>query len=424
MIVTEASSKRRPMKFGSANHLPVVAACAVAVAVLAAGCNRQPAAAPGKGARPALPSVAVKTAVAEVRPVDRSVVAFGSLAALDRATLGVKVGGRLESVSVDLGSRVKAGEIVAQLERPEYEAKLRQAEAFFAQAQARLGLSGNAMTTDIEQASVVKEAKAVMDEARRNLERVRKLAEQQIASEADLNSADAAYQVALNRAQDAREEARQRLAVLQQRRAELDIAKQQLIETGLRAPFDGVIEARLANPGELLAAGASVARIVRIDPLRLRLEVPERDAPKVKPNQSVRVTVEGDTNAYTGKLTRLSPVISDDSRMLMVEADVPNPGTLRPGQFARASIVTETEAPAVTVPTAAVRAFAGLEKVFVVKDGKADERTVTVGKRTTSWVEIVRGVAEGETVVLNPGGLQNQQPVTVEAAAKPARNSE
>jgi RND family efflux transporter MFP subunit len=253
---------------------------------------------------------------------------------------------------------------------------------------------------------------------------VRKLAEQQIASEADLNSADAAYQVALNRAQDAREEARQRLAVLQQRRAELDIAKQQLIETGLRAPFDGVIEARLANPGELLAAGASVARIVRIDPLRLRLEVPERDAPKVKPNQSVRVTVEGDTNAYTGKLTRLSPVISDDSRMLMVEADVPNPGTLRPGQFARAAIVTETEAPAVTVPTAAVRAFAGLEKVFVVKDGKADERTVTVGKRTSAWVEIVRGVAEDETVVLNPGGLQNQQPVTVEAPAKPARNSE
>jgi RND family efflux transporter MFP subunit len=301
--------------------------------------------------------------------------------------------------------------VIAQLERPEYEARLRQAEALLAQARARLGITDTNDTVEIDQSSAVQQALAVEDEARRNRERVRSLAAQQIASEADLNSADAAYQVALNRVQDAREETRQRLALLQQRRAELDIARQQLIETTLIAPFDGVIESRVANPGELLSAGAPVAGIVRVDPLRLRLEVPERDAPKVKPGQAVRVTVEGDPAVYAGKLTRLSPVISDQSRMLLVEADVPNPGSLRPGQFARAAIITETDSSAVTVPVAAVRAFAGLEQVFAVEDGKAVERTITAGKRTPEWVEVVRGVAAGETLVMNPGGLQNGQPV-------------
>jgi multidrug efflux pump subunit AcrA (membrane-fusion protein) len=110
-----------------------------------------------------------------------------------------------------------------------------------------------------------------------------------------------------------------------------------------------------------------------MDPLRLRAEVPERAAHKVQAGQKVRVTVEGDPNIYEGRLTRLGPTIDEQNRILTVEADVRNPGTLRPGSFARIDIVTDGADQAIVVPTRAIVSFAGVEKVFVVQDAKAAE---------------------------------------------------
>src|SRR6185436_9228654 len=109
--------------------------------------------------------------------------------------------------------------------------------------------------------------------------------------------------------------------------------------------------------------------IVKMDPLRLRAEVPERDAANVRSGQNVRVTVEGDSNAYVGQIMRLSPVIAAQTRMLIVEADVRNSGRLRPGAFARAEIMTDDAKMAVTVPTNAIVTFAGIEKVIIVQNG-------------------------------------------------------
>jgi hypothetical protein len=98
----------------------------------------------------------------------------------------------------------------------------------------------------------------------------------------------------------------------------------------------------------------------------------------------------------------------------MVEAEVPNPGgVLRPGSFARADIITSADLPVVFVPAAAIVQFAGIEKVFLVRDGKAVEQRVRAGRRQGQQVEIIQGVNAGDTVVVDPGNLVGGQPVTV-----------
>jgi len=348
-----------------------------------------------------------------MRPLERIVIATGSLAARERATLSVKVPGRLESLAVDLGSSVNKGDLIAQLEQIDYELRQKQAAAALAQARARIGLplEGTDDTVAEEHASIVKQAKAVLDEARKNRERVLNLSREGISSKSELDTVEAAYAVALNRYEAAREEARTLLALLTQRRIEFEIARQALRDTTIVAPFDGSIQERSATAGEFVQVGSPVATLVQADPLRLRVEVPERQSIFVRTGQTVRVLVEGDHNQYTGRIARLSPALDESNRMLVVEADVPNRGSLRPGLFVRAHIVTTDQDPGVTVPSPALVTFAGLEKVFIVQDGKAAERTVTTGRSGHDWVEIKTGVRTGDIVVLDAGNLRTGDPV-------------
>lgn len=361
----------------------------------------------------------VRTAAAEIRTMERMVTVTGLLIADEDATLSVKIGGRLRSLSVDLGSVVKRGDVIAQVEPRDYELRLQTAAAALSQARATVGLplEGADDTFEPEKTSAVKEARAVLDEATHNRERVLKLSEQGVLSKSEFDTVEAAYKIAVNRLESAREEARTRQAVLAQRRAEFDLAKQQLADTSLRSPFDGSIQARLANLGEFLPAGSPVVKLVKTDPLRLRLDVPERDAAAVRLNQTVRLSVEGDTNLHTGTLTRVSPAIDEQTRMLVVEADVRNNGTLRPGLFARAQIVTQSDDTGLAVPAASLIVFAGLEKVVAVQAGKAQERVVETGRRGAGWVEIKSGLAAGDQVVLDPGNLRTGEAVTTSGAA-------
>src|SRR5439155_19345062 len=133
---------------------------------------------------------------------------------------------------------------------------------------------------------------------------------------------------------------------------------------------------------------ARVVAIVRIDPLRLQVEIPERESHTIRNGQSVRVTLEGDTETYLGYIKRLSPTISEQNRVLSVEADVRNNGRLRPGAFVKAEIITNQTATAATVPASAIVTVAGIEKVIVVENGIVMEKAVTTGRRGSDWVEI------------------------------------
>src|SRR5262245_55634868 len=354
------------------------------------------------------------TAVAET-PFGETVTANGTLAAYDQTTVSVKVPGRVRVISVDLGSVVTRGQVIANVVSVACRLRVRQSGASLAQARARVGLSseGNDDRVGPEQTATVRQARAVLDEARFNRDRAARLVEQGVIAKAEFDTANATFKVAEGRYQDAYEEIRNRQGVLAQRRSELALARQQLKDTSVVAPLDGIVQEKRTSVGEYLAAGAPVVNIVRMDPLRLRAEIPERESHNVRTGQNVRVTVEGDQNVYVGQIMRLSPVIAEQNRMLVVEADVRNNGKLRPGSFAHAEIVTNDAKMAVTVPNNAIVTFAGIDKVIVVQNGKALEKQITTGRRSPEFTEIVAGINVGEKVIVDPGNLQSGMPVQV-----------
>ena len=356
---------------------------------------------------------AVRVAYATLRPLEKFLTVSGTLAAQEEATLSVKVPGRLEKIAVDLGSVVQRGDLIAQVEKRDYELRVGQAKAAVAEARAAVGLSleGREENTSVETIATVKQARAVLNEAMKNRERVQRLSSDGISSKAEVDTVDALFSVAVARHETAVEEARTRLAVLAQRRADLEVAQQQLLDTSILAPFDGAIQSRTASPGEHLQLGTPVASLVRLDPLRLRLEVPERESGFVQASQRVRLTVEGSTNIFRGTVARVSPAITEQNRMLMIEADVPAQKGLRPGLFVRAQVLVRENEPALCVPTNALIVFAGLEKVIAVEEGKARERTVNTGRRAAGWVEITSGLKTKDVVVLEPGNLRTGQAV-------------
>jgi RND family efflux transporter MFP subunit len=397
--------------------LRLVLFCAVAALLVAATACKSDYPASGKTTNSdgkSQPRQVKTVKVAEI-PVGETVTVNGNLAAYDQTTVGMKVPGRLQMISVDFGSVVRKGQVIAQLEQQDYKLRVQQAEAALAQARARLGLSPDGADDRVsaEETGTVRQAKAVLEDAKLKRDRAAKLVQQGITPRAEYDTVDSDYKVALSRYQDALEEIRNRQGVLAQRRSELALAKQQLQDTVVYAPLDGVVQEKKASAGEYLAAGAPVVSIVRIDPLRLRVEVPERESHSVRMGQSVRVSVEGDPDSYLGYIKRLSPTISEQNRVLAVEADVHNNGRLRPGAFVKAEIVTNQTNTAVTVPPNALVTFAGIDKVLVVENGKAVEKSVTVGRRSDNWLEIKSGVNVGDTVVLDPGNLQSGQSVSV-----------
>jgi RND family efflux transporter MFP subunit len=371
-----------------------------ALVLLVAGCKGAPSSAEAQEKEPAK---AVRTDRVAQRMLSTTVTVSGTLAAFDRATASVKVPGRIQTVVVDLGSPVSRGQLIARVDPTDYRIRLEQAEAALAQARARLGLSpdGASDAVDPNDTPAVRAARAVLDEARATSQRYTSLHAGGLVSKADLDQAVSAARVAESRYQDAFEEIRNRQGVMSQRRAEVALARQQLADTAVYASFNGVVERRHASPGEFLAAGAPVADIVKVNPLRFRAEVPERDAVNIRVGQNVQLAVDGSPRAYSGLVTRLSPTITERSRVLIMEADIPNDGALRAGSFARASIVTNTAQSALTVPSNAVFTFAGIQKVAVMENGQRKEKAVTLGRRSGQWTEVLSGVKEGEVVILN-----------------------
>ncbi len=362
------------------------------------------------------PARQVRVATASKTEAARLVSATGTLAADDQIVLGTKVIGRLGEISVDLGSRVKKGQALARIDPSDYRLRVEQAQAALQQARVRLGLppSGDNDQVNIEETSLVRQAAAVLKEARLSHDRMVELWDRKLIARAELDTAVSQLAVADGRYQDALEEARNRQAVLVQRRSELEIARQQLSDTVIVSPMDGAVSERQAAVGQYLPAGAPVVTLVRTHPLRLRLAVPEREAGLVRIGQTVDLTVEGDPTKYQGRVARLSPAIAENNRTLMIEAEVPNgQAALRPGSFAKADIVIEAGQEIVIVPRDSIITFAGIEKVLMVVQGKAVEKRVRSGRRIGDQVEIIEGVVAGNQVIVQPGNLVAGEPVTV-----------
>lgn len=360
---------------------------------------------------------AVRLVGASERTLTQTVTATGTLAADEQASLSFRVAGRLAQLSIDLGSVVRKGQAIGKLETTDFKQRVDAADAALQQARARLGLSlsGSDDSVNADSTATVRQARAVLDSSRAIRERTRQLVSQGIQSKAEQDRVESDFKVAESRYQDALEEVRNRQGLLAQRRSELELAKQQLEYTTLYAPYDGAIREKRASVGEYLAVGAPIATLVRLHPLRLRAEIPERESFGIRPGLAVKVTVEGDSNIYTGRVARISPAFSEASRTLIVEAEVDNQhGRLRPGSFAKAELQTSSSKSVVTIPASALVTFAGIQKVFLNKDGKAVERTVIVGRKEPDWVEITEGLKAGEMIVDDPKNLVGGQPLIIQ----------
>jgi multidrug efflux pump subunit AcrA (membrane-fusion protein) len=334
----------------------------LAAAAFAAGCQEaaDPAAgaAGGIAARPPQ-EVTVVEVREEVWP--ETVRVQGSLLGDERAVVGAKVAGRVENVLVDLGSVVAEGDLLVELDRRELELQVQQAEAQLRQACAAVGMIPEQSESELrrEQAPPVLLEKALLDEARASLARLERLPARQAASDSEFErllaqskGAEARYQSALNNVSEA-------IALIGVRRAELALARRQLEESRIVAPFAGVVERRHVSSGEYVQVGQQVVTLVRTDTLRFTAGVPEIKAGKIAKGQTIRIRIAGESAPIVAAISRVSPMLTQTSRALWIEADVPNPGlNRRAGLFAEADIVVDANAKTLVVPAAAVSEFA------------------------------------------------------------------
>jgi RND family efflux transporter MFP subunit len=352
----------------------------------------------------------VNTLIATEKSFDQTVSVTGTLAAENEVVLGMKVAGRIADLRVDLGSTVRKGDVIARLDPTDFQLRVRQSEAALQQALFRLGLASDSSVVEVdpESLAIVRQAKAELTGARARADRAEQLDDKGLIAKADLDVAQSAYRVAEAKYEDAKDEARNRQGLLAQRRFELELARQQLADTMLYSPIDGMISVRQSSVGQYAPIGATVVTVVQMNPLRLRAAVPERQARDIRIGQPVRVTVDGVPGQHDGHVERISPAVDETNRTLLVEAAVSNPrNLLRPGAFVKSEIIVSTGKKSLVVPANALAAFAGVDRVFIVKDGKAQEKRVKTGRVFDQEVEILEGISSGDLVVVEPGDLND-----------------
>lgn len=210
--------------------------------------------------------------------------------------------------------------------------------------------------------------------------------------------------------QEAFEQARTELATLN---ADIDIVKQNIALTELRAPFDGIIGLRNVSEGAYASPSVVVAKLTKISPLKIDMFVPERYADQVKAGTPLTFTVEGINEEFNAAVYAKESEVDSDTRMLSVRATYPNPnGRLQPGRFISAKIRMQDIPNAIAIPTEAIVPEMGVDKVFIYRGGKAKAVAVKTGLRTDALIHIVEGIVAGDTVITS-GTLQLREDLPV-----------
>jgi multidrug efflux pump subunit AcrA (membrane-fusion protein) len=357
--------------------------------------------------------VEVTTATAITRELPRFFEATGSLTGDQQTDVAPSVAGKVVFIGVELGSYVKRGQTIVRLDDvdsklrvQQAQSQLEQAKAALRQAEEKVGLRAG-QSFDPNRVPEVANARVAMNLAEKNLRRSEKLVESGDISRSVFDDQKARYEQLREQYESALSLARQNYAAVATARANvnnaesaLNLARRTLSYANVFSPIDGYVAERTADLGEYVSPTAKVATVVRINPLRVRIDIPEQAIPSVSVGQSVSVTTSAwpDRN-FSGRIARISPNVTPTSRTLTVEAEIENgSGVLKPGQFATIRILQERAEPAVLVPARAVRADAGVSRVFVMKDGYARERVVQVGQTEGDLIEIRSGIAADEVV--------------------------
>jgi RND family efflux transporter MFP subunit len=347
----------------------------------------------------AAPPLAVSTTASIERPIRRFLEVTGTLAPQEEAEVAAEVQGRVIATPVERGTRVAEGDTLIRISSAEMEAQVAEADANAAQIVGRLGLTDGA-EFQVDRVPEVANARANLQLAEGDFERAKMLFDRQLLSKADFDSRNAQAEVARRQYDIARNGAVQQYQALLAARARVSLAKKALSDTVVRAPFAGVVGQRLVSVGDYVARGTKVASVLRTNPLRVNLTVPQQYSAEVAVGRPVLLEVDAAPGQrFEGQVRYVSPALQTDSRTLVIEALVANDqGVLKPGSFATARIEQASERPAVLVPAASVRTASGTSRVYVISGDRAEERIVTVGQAVDDLVEVSTGLKAGENV--------------------------
>jgi len=343
---------------------------------------------------PAAPAVPVQVTAVRRVPFDDSYENAGTVRADERAVIASKVMGTILHVSVNPGDRVRAGQPLIEIDGSMSGSQARQAEAALSAAEQGI----------IEAEKAQESAEADAHLASLTQQRFQQLLDKKAVSphefdqvEARLRSATAAREMAAARVQAARSQKAQAAAALES-------ARTQLGYTRITAPFDGLVTEKLVDAGALAMPGVPLLAIEKATGYRLEAAVPETRMAKVKIGDPVKVSIPAAQLETAGRIVEIEPSTDAASRAFLVKISLPPDARVRTGMFGRAmfSIATTN---LLAIPSQAIVRDGQLNSVFVVSDGKARRRLITLGRTATGTVEVLSGLQEGEQVVSQPATL-------------------
>ena len=351
-----------------------------------------------RAATPPAP-LAVAPVAAVERPIARYIRVTGTLMAEEQADVAAETAGRVVSTPIERGTPVTQGAELIRLSATETDAQVKEAEANAAQIEARLGLTPGA-PFDVNAVPEVQNAKAGYELAQSEFNRIKALLDQRVVSQSEFDQRRTQMEAARQQYDAAKNGAAQQYQSFQAARARVTLARKALADTVVRAPFNGLVAQRMVSVGDYVTKGMKVAVVVRINPLRAQLTIPEQFVSSIGVGQPITFAVDAyPGRQFEGKVRYVSPALQADQRALTAEAMVPNPGNeLKPGLFATAQVQQRTATPAILVPASAVQTTGGTSRVYVVNGDRVEERIVTTGQTVDTLVEVTNGLKAGERV--------------------------
>jgi RND family efflux transporter MFP subunit len=365
------------------------------------GCGQRSSSPQGRpGAQQRNQSVSIQTTTVQRASFQRQVDLSGTLVSPDQVRVSSEVAGKVTEVLIEIGQEVTAGQPLVRLDTTELNLALQRAESALRQTEAQLGIDASKpdQLPPEESVAAVRTAAAQRDDARAQLARAQELVAKGLLPKAELDTTqtrlkitEAAYQAALENIQALR-------ASLQDRRANLDLARKKLNDAVIRAPVDGAIAERTVQRGEYIRENTPVLTIVKMNPLMLRTAVQEKHANLVHQNQAVEFHVEPyPDDVFTGKIAFISPAIDQATRTFAAEILVDNPARrLKPGFFAKGQVTVAHDQNVMAVPEETISNLAGVASVYIIQNGVAKQQTVQLGQQEGKFVEILNGLKGDE----------------------------
>ncbi len=371
----------------------------------------------------------VTQAKAVAREVPAVIAATGSLVASETSDIAPRVAGKVINVSAEVGEFVGQGTVIAKLDERDAQLQLAQATANVAQsvsavrqAEARLGLSANgtfsaAVIPEVLAANAgYEQAVAELRQAEANEKRYRDLVETGDVStqnyenyrtlrdtaRARVNNARQILEGTRNTARQNNEAIKSAQAAVNASRTQIDLAKQAIADTVIRAPFSGFISNRPVAVGEFVTTATAVATLLRTNPIKVQFQVAEASVPFVSIGRGVSVEVDAYKNRkFAGTIIAVNPALETTSRSVIVEASIENgDNALRTGMFATGQIQREGGSTGIFVPKTAVINDTSTQayRAFVIQDGVVKLKVVQLGTEEADYVQILSGINADETL--------------------------